>query len=190
VGGWRSFLAVELGKELAGRIHAIQGTLKAKMEGVRWVGSGGVHVTLKFLGEIDPNVVDQIAEKAQEAVQGITSFTISIGGGGAFPNSRNPRVLWIGVDDHHGLLTELQDRVERKLEALGFQRENREYRPHLTLGRVRSGTRKGVSAEAMQELQQSDVGTMEVKEITLFRSDLKPTGAEYTKLRTIPLQTL
>lgn len=186
--GWRSFFAVELSKEIEGGISKIQEQLKRKAEGVRWVRPAGMHLTLKFLGEVDPDRIEEIVRKAGEAVEGVGPFTIRITGGGGFPNVKNPRVIWIGVEDQSGSLRQLQTRLETGLEELGFKREERNYTPHLTLGRVRSGKGKGAFTQALEDMGDSDLGTMEVREITLFRSELKPTGAEYTKLRTVPLE--
>ena len=127
--------------------------------------------------------------KAEEAVREMGPFTIRIRGCGGFPNTKNPRVIWIGVEDQNGLLRELQARAERGLEELGFEREQRDYTPHLTVGRLRSGKGREGIAQALRDMGDSDLGTMEIGHITLFRSLLKPTGAEYTKLGTISLQT-
>ena len=186
--GWRSFLAVELTKEIEEKIAAVQEELKHRVDGVRWVSPYGTHLTLKFLGEIDPGVIDAITERTEAVVSGINMFTVWIGGGGGFPDLKRPRILWVGVEDSHGLLTKLQEELEKKLEGVGFQREKRVYHPHLTLGRVRSGRVGRLDAETLKVLESCEVGSLVVKEITLFRSHLKPTGAEYTKLRTVPLQ--
>ena len=187
--GWRSFLAVELSEQIQERIRTVQEGLKGKVEGVRWVRPEGIHLTLKFLGEVDPDRIEDIVRKAEEAVREMGPFTIRIRGCGGFPNTKNPRVIWIGVEDQNGLLRELQARAERELEALGFEREQRDYTPHLTVGRLRSGKRREGIAQALRDMGDSDLGTMEIGHITLFRSLLKPTGAEYTKLGTISLQT-
>jgi len=188
VAGWRSFFAVELNKEIEEGIRKVQEVLKGRVGGVRWVRPEGIHLTLKFLGEVDPDRIKEIVRKAQEAVKGVGPFKIRIRGVSGFPSAKNPRVIWIGVEDQSGLLRELQMRVEKGLEELGFKREERGYTPHLTLGRLRSGKEKGAITEALKDIGDSDLGTMEIGEITLFRSQLKPTGAEYTKLKNIPLE--
>jgi len=188
VAALRSFLAVELSREIEEGIRRIQEKLKRRVEGVRWVRPEGIHLTLKFLGEIDPDRIEEIVDKAQQAVKGIGPFEIRIKGGGGFPNTKNPRVIWLGVEDQEGLLRELQARVEKGLEELGFKREERNYTPHLTLGRLRTGRGKGGVAQAIKDIGDSDLGAMKIREIVLFQSQLKPSGAEYTKLRTIPLE--
>jgi 2'-5' RNA ligase len=157
------------------------------MFGVSWVRPEGIHLTLQFLGEVDPDRIEGIASKAEECVKAIGPFTIGIRGCGGFPHARHPRVIWIGVDDPSGEIKKLQARVERGMEEMGFAREGRDYTPHLTIGRLRSGKERGGVAQALETMKESDLGTMEVREICLFRSHLKPTGAEYTKLKVIPL---
>ncbi len=185
--GWRSFCAVELNKEIATGIQRIQEDLKERAGGVRWVRPEGIHLTLKFLGEVDPDRIEGIAHKMEEAVRETGPFAIGMRGGGAFPNARNPRVIWIGIDDPSGELRKVQDRVEETMEELGFTREGRAYTPHLTIGRLRSSKGKGIVAHALEAISECNLGTMEVREIILFRSHLKPTGAEYTKIKNVPL---
>lgn len=185
--GWRSFVAVELGKEIAEGIRKIQEGLRDRVRGVRWVRPEGIHLTLKFLGEVDPDLIEEIASKAGEAARAIGPFTIGIRGCGAFPNAKNPRVIWIGVDDPSGELKRLQARVEKGMEDIGFIREERAFSPHLTLGRLASGKEKATIAQAIESIKESNLGTMDVHEVCLFRSHLKPQGAEYTKLKVIPL---
>ena len=186
--GWRCFIAVELSTDIAEGVRRIQGGLRERTAGVSWVRPEGIHLTLKFLGDVDPDRVEGIASKAEACVKAIGPFTTRIKGCGGFPNVRNPRVIWIGVEDPAGLLKELQARVEQGMEEMGFAREGRGYTPHLTIGRLRSGTGKGGVAQALEAMKGCDLGTMEVREVCLFRSLLKPTGAEYTKLKIIPLE--
>lgn len=186
--GWRSFCAVELSKEIAAGIRRIQEDLKERAGGVRWVRPEGIHLTLKFLGEVDPDRIEGIAHKMEEAVRETKLFTIGVRGGGAFPNARNPRVIWIGIDDPSGELKKVQARVEESMEEIGFTREGRAYTPHLTIGRLRSSKGKGAVGHALETIKAYDLGTMEVGEIILFRSHLKPTGAEYTKVKSVPLE--
>ncbi|MBN1253778.1 MAG: RNA 2',3'-cyclic phosphodiesterase [Deltaproteobacteria bacterium] len=187
---WRSFIAVELRKEIAEEVRRVQKGLQERVAGVRWVRPEGIHLTLKFLGEVDPVLVEEIAHKMEEAVRSLGPFTIGIRGGGGFPNARNPRVIWIGVDDPSGELREMQAKVDKGMEEIGFTSERRDYTPHLTVGRLRSGKGKGTVAYAIEAVSECNLGTMEVREVILFRSHLKPTGAEYTKVKSVPLETL
>jgi RNA 2',3'-cyclic 3'-phosphodiesterase len=188
VAGWRSFFAVELSREITEGVRRIQGGLRERLAGVSWVRPEGIHLTLKFLGDVDPERTEGIASKAEACVKAIGTFFIGVKGCGGFPNPRNPRVIWIGVEEPSGLLKELQARLEQGMEEMGFTREGRGYTPHLTVGRLRSGKGKGEVAQALEAMRDSNLGSMEVREVCLFRSLLKPTGAEYTKLKVIPLK--
>jgi 2'-5' RNA ligase len=188
VAGWRSFCAVELSAEIAAGVRRIQGALQERATGVRWVRPEGIHLTLKFLGEVEADRIEAIVHKAEAAIQGVGPFTVGIRGGGGFPTPKNPRVIWIGVKDQSGMLKELQARVEAGMAELGFARERKGYTPHLTVGRVRSGKGGKPVAQALDALRENDLGSMEVREVILFRSHLKPTGAEYTKLGSFPLE--
>jgi 2'-5' RNA ligase len=189
VTGWRSFIAVELSKDIAEGVRRIQAGLRDRAEGVGWVRPEGIHLTLKFLGEVDPGRIEGIASRAEASVKARGPFFIGVRGCGGFPNPRHPRVIWIGIDDPSGALKEMQARVEQGMEEMGFTREERKYTPHLTIGRLRSGKGKGEVAQALEAMTGCDLGTMEVREICLFRSQLKPTGAEYTKLKVISLKS-
>jgi 2'-5' RNA ligase len=186
--GWRSFFAIELSAEIAGGVRRIQGALRERAPGVRWVRPEGIHLTLTFLGEVEPDRIETIMHKAEETIHNLGSFAVEIRGCGGFPTAQNPRVIWIGVEDPSGRLTQMQARVATGMAALGFIEERRGYTPHLTVGRVRSGKGRKTLSQALDEIKGSDLGEMEVREVILFRSHLKPTGAEYTKLGSFPLE--
>ena len=186
--GWRSFFAVELSAEIAAGVRKVQGALKERATGVRWVRPEGIHLTLKFLGEVEEDRIEAIEHKAGEVVQGIRPFTVEIKGGGGFPTAKNPRVIWIGVEDHSGMLKHLQTRIEAGMAELGFTQEKRGFTPHLSVGRLRSGKGSKTVSQAIDVIKTSDLGSLEVREIILFRSHLKPTGAEYTKLGSFLLE--
>jgi 2'-5' RNA ligase len=188
VAGWRSFFAVELSVEIAAGVRRIQGALRECASGVRWVRPEGIHLTLKFLGEVEPDRIEVIVQKAEDTIHGISPFAVAIRGGGGFPTPKNPRVIWIGVEDHSGMLTQLQARLEAGMAEIGFTQERRGYTPHLTVGRLRSGKGSKTVAQVLDALKASYLGSMEVQEVILFRSHLKPTGAEYTKLGSFPLE--
>jgi 2'-5' RNA ligase len=189
VAGWRSFFAVELSAEIAAGVRKIQGALlRNRVVGVRWVRPEGIHLTLKFLGEVEPDRIEAIVRKAEGAIQGVGPITVEIKGGGEFPSTKNPRVIWIGVEDHSGMLKQLQTRIEAGMAELGFTQEKRGFTPHLTVGRLRSGKGSKTVAQAIDAIKTSDLGSLEVREIILFRSHLMPAGAVYTKLHSFPLR--
>jgi 2'-5' RNA ligase len=155
---------------------------------VRWVRPRGIHLTLKFLGEVPASQIEAIAEAMREACTPYAPFSVSIGGMGCFPNPRRPRVVWVGVDEPSGTLVRLQREVDRALKSLGYPPERRKFSPHLTLGRVRGRDRQALQAlgEYVSRAQVA-VGEMQVTSLSLMRSDLLPGGAVYTELATAAL---
>ena len=115
---------------------------------MRWVDPRGIHLTLKFLGDIDPGRADAILESMVRVGQEVSSFSLSLAGLGVFPNQRQPRVLWVGVAGEMGPLTGVQLGVEEAMSERGFTKERRSFNPHLTIGRVRDG----VSASDRQKI--------------------------------------
>lgn len=174
----RTFIAIDLEPELKETVRGLVESLKRTRADVRWTGPSGLHLTLKFLGEIEADAVAKVTSALERVAGRHRSFPLVLEGTGRFPQGRTPRVLWVGVRSHPALVS-LQEGLERELEAEGFLREDREFHPHLTLGRV-----KGPSfvPEALAELEKSGrsvFGEMEVRRITLFESQLRPSGAQY-----------
>jgi len=178
----RSFLAVELPSQTLSEIGRVQRDLRACRADVRWVAVERIHLTLKFLGNIDEEHIADISSAMAEAADQKKAFKLSLRGLGAFPSIRNPRVIWLGLDGWEENLLPLQNDLESRLEALGFQREEKPYRPHLTLGRVKSLKGRDDLVDLMERDREVDLGSFPVDRITLFRSDLRPSGPVYTPL--------
>jgi 2'-5' RNA ligase len=183
----RSFIAIDLPGEVRLVLDQVQRELKGSVTGVRWVQPEGIHLTLKFLGSIPPEQVAVIAAAAGEIVHGEPPLALSVSGLGAFPNARRPRVIWVGIVGEVERLGRLQTRLESALEPLGFPREERSFRPHLTLGRVKDPRRPPDLTRALAETTLLAGNPFDVREILLYKSDLRPTGAIYTKLQHLPL---
>ena len=182
----RSFIAVELPSAARDAVERVMRDLRATAgDGVRWVRPEGIHLTLKFLGDIDVDSVPAISTALDRCAAFAAPFDLIVEGVGVFPNARRPRVVWVGLGRALESLQGLQQSVERELEALGFARERRAFTPHLTLGRVRDG----VSAQQGRALSEAIAGAsvqpgvdLPVRELALMKSDLRPTGAVYTRL--------
>jgi len=189
----RCFVAIELGEAILQGLGRVQALLKRDPAGRygRWVRPEGIHLTLKFLGDVPAKQVDQIAVAVRDASNGINPFEVSIGGLGCFPNSRLPRVIWVGVKDLSGELLRLQRAVETNLSALGYAPERRAFHPHLTLGRARRVGRAEQAAlgKLVERTQVDKLGDMAVREVSLMRSELRPSGAVYTRLAVAQLGT-
>jgi 2'-5' RNA ligase len=189
----RLFIAVELDNTTQDRLAQVSRPLQVRLpEGsIRWVRPEGRHLTLKFLGEVPRDGVSEIRAALRNAAAPFPKFSIRIGGFGVFPNLRRPRVLWVGVEDPSGRLAEVQAAVEAAMTELGFDPERRRFHPHVTLGRVGRRVRGQLLrslADELEELELGEVGRMKVDRVVLIRSELKPTGAEYTQIEAAPLE--
>ena len=183
----RSFIAIGLPEATRQTLAAVQKHLKQSGAGVRWVKPSSIHLTLKFLGNIHPTQVEDIALAVAQEVRDEPPITLGAAGLGAFPGRRKPRVIWIGMEGEVQRLTRIQARVENALEPLGFVREKRPFRPHLTIGRVKDHRKLQALIDAMAELKIPKFDSFDVTEIILYKSDLRPTGAIYTKLHRMSL---
>jgi len=183
----RAFIACDIPESLLENVSNVQDKLRALGADVVWTRISGIHITLRFLGDIREEIIDAVHAVIKDASKGLTPFDISIRGCGAFPNQRSPRVLWLGVEDGTGVLTGLQQALDGGLKALGFEPEDRGFRPHLTLGRVKGVKGRERLSSAVSELKESEIGSFTVDRVILYKSELKPTGAVYTKLREVKL---
>jgi 2'-5' RNA ligase len=182
----RSFIAIELPEAVISALSEFQQELKKYGADVRWVKPQNIHLTLKFLGNID----DKDSDRIKKAIEGISKncsyFDIRIKGTGVFPNMKNPRVLWIGVSEN-GILGGLQKAIEEAMSSLGFEKEDREFAPHLTLGRFRSSYGKESLLEKIELNRDREFGHIPVRMVSLMKSDLSPAGAKYSRVAEIPL---
>ncbi len=180
----RCFIAVDLPQSLRKEIQRLQQKLRIH-KGVKWVEPDSIHLTLKFLGEVEEEGIEAIFQPMVQSLSGVSSFETTVRDLGAFPTPKNPRVIWIGVIDEDKKLEVIHQRREKALTKEGFDSESRRFTPHLTLGRVKQREKELIST--LEGLKGCDLGDLEIKEISLFKSDLKPTGAVYTKLKTFTL---
>ena len=187
----RVFLAVELSPDVKDALaNVVEQLRQAEIENLRLVRPEGIHLTLKFLGNISRKQVDEIVTAVSQSTQVHRPFSLYLGATGIFPNGIAPRVLWIGVDGDLESLECLQKQVDDALYETGFPKEKRSFNPHLTLARIRDGASKADRLKAAQTLFSATVegGTgIDVSHISLIRSRLFPDGADYDTLASIPL---
>jgi 2'-5' RNA ligase len=189
----RSFVAIELSDQLKEKLCLIQESLKGRgiADQVRWVKPEGMHLTLKFLGDVPADRVKEISLAMAEGSRDVGPFNVGFAGLGCFPSPRRPSVLWVGVEGDTKTLTELQASIEAGLSRLGYPPEKRKYTPHLTLGRVGRHVGDGdrrrlgslIGAHSIEPL-----GGMEVHQVSLMRSELSPAGARYSRLEVARLE--
>ena len=153
---------------------------------VRWLDPEGIHLTLKFLGEVPPARLPELVRALEAGLRGRPAPVLGLGATGAFPNARRPRVLWVGVQESGSALGEIVEAVEEAVAALGWPREERAFQPHLTLGRVRETWRPGASGGPGLAFVGSHLPALESirhPRIALMQSHLGPGGARYEALR-------
>jgi len=187
----RAFIAVPLPAEVKEAIHSLGRELTEKGLRIRLVRPEGIHCTLRFLGNIPESLVEEVKGVMVKAVEGITPTTLQTAGLGVFPNPARARVLWVGIKGNLEPLTLVHERLQQALEPLGFERENREFSPHLTIGRWKAPLSRGerdVLREALESHQSWKGGEFDLRELVLYRSQLHPSGARYTSLGRVQIE--
>ncbi len=179
-GSIRSFIAVEIPEGIMVKIDSVLSDLSRLGADLRVVRKENLHFTLKFLGNIGPEMIQPIGE-CMGSVSHLLGFQTRICGFGAFPNSRKPRVLWIGAEAEGDRLVQLAKQLDESLHRLGFARE-RSYVPHLTLARSRTGRGKPSLMQYMERMREVDMGTMQVDTLVLKKSVLAPGGPIYSDI--------
>jgi 2'-5' RNA ligase len=187
----RSFIAIELSDEAKKGLARLRRELERdEHKFVKWVGPGGIHLTLKFLGNISSKRVTEITEAIEKAAQGISPFQLEISGLGAFPNLKQARVFWVGIGGELDKLSRLQQDIDSVLAALRFAKEERPFVPHLTLARIREGAsppERRSFGELVSSTIFEDKYPVTVEAVRLMRSQLTPAGAIYTCLSVVGL---
>ena len=184
----RVFAAIPLPDDVRQEIRSVQSRLAAQEWPVRWVGDHGLHLTIRFYGEVEPDIIESLRESLVQAIADAAPIPFEVGGLGVFPSRRKPRVIWLGVEADPSLEL-LHHRIELAAAELGFPGEDRAmtYRPHVTLGRVKRDAR--LPADAMTEL---DGDTTKIAcladRVLLYQSTVSPGGARYRCLSTLPLE--
>jgi len=192
--GIRAFIAIELTPEVRRALGATLNRLRRPDDRhVKWVDPAGIHITLKFLGNIRLEQVEPITEVMRTATTAFPSFALSLDGTGAFPNPNRAAVVWVGLSGNLTALGELQKCLAAGLEPLGFAPEKRPYRAHLTLGRLRDSATTEARAEMGKRLGGPGVApkaAFEVSGISLIQSRLTPQGARYHRLALVRFSPL
>ncbi len=182
----RTFIAIPLPTESRVMLDKLQGTLRAAGADISWTDASSIHLTLKFLGEVDPGVIPRLADALRTAALTERTFTLLLQGLGGFPNLRNPRILWCGIQGDTARLASLQKKVEAVCADRDVPQEARHFRAHLTLGRVRSRTNLH-RLLALIEAAAPFESTLPVEHFNIYKSVLNPHGAVHTIVERIEL---
>jgi 2'-5' RNA ligase len=178
----RTFIAIELSEEIREALAQIESHLKYSGADVKWVEKDNIHLTLKFLGEVTEEKLQQVKSVLEIIGKEFSSFEISLKDIGAFPKIDYPRVIWVGLDKGAAESKKLAERIDEELSKTGFTKEARPFAAHLTIGRVRSSKNKEMLKEKIKNSQLSTPNSQLIGSITLFKSTLTPKGPIYTKI--------
>lgn len=180
----RTFVALDLPEPIRSALRQKQAAFRAACPDARWTRIEGIHLTLKFLGEISDAQSSQVTN-ALASLAPFKPFPIEVKGFGFFPDARRPRVFWAGLEAPVDLI-QLAARVEALMEPLGFPKEPRPFTPHLTLARFKEPRPQPALQELLRGQSETRLGSFEVSEFFLFESKLSPRGAEYRRLARFP----
>ncbi|HEX5442368.1 MAG TPA: RNA 2',3'-cyclic phosphodiesterase [Pirellulales bacterium] len=183
----RTFVAVEISSETRARARQLIARLSGTGAKVSWVKPECLHLTLKFLGDVDLRDVAPLYEAVKSATAELPPFEIEVRGAGAFPTAARPRTLWLGVGRGGEELVALHDAVDQALDGLGYRREQRRFRPHLTIGRVRGGHDLDALGQLVTQHADFAGGVSSIDEVVVMSSDLTPDGPDYEPLAVAPL---
>jgi len=180
----RAFIAIELPENIHAVLRRTQALFRSASPEARWTQPEGIHLTLKFLGEVSDRKVREVCDSLNKLGQ-FEAFAIGLKGFGFFPDARRPHVFWAGVEAAPNL-SRLAKQIEEGLWAIGFAREERAFRPHLTLARFRVPQPQPALQALLAQQGEQELGSFEVSEFFLFESRLSPHGAEHHKVERFP----
>ena len=186
---WRIFCAVELPEKVRRQLeeHILKLRKQIPDAAASWSRVENIHLTLKFFGNVDLDEISFITEAVWLTAEEFSTFSIGIGNTGVFPKPSRAQVLWIGVSDPSGKLSALRERLENECAAEGFPKEDRAYRPHLTIARLRKPEGAQRLADAHLQMHFNPI-EVQVNELIIFRSELSPKGSKYTALSRHPIR--
>jgi len=179
----RTFIALELPPSVISLLDKVQEDLKSMRLQAKWVRPENIHLTLKFLGNINPGDIDKIGRAMIDAVDDFAAINLVARGVGVFPGIKRPRVIWVGLGGQIQLLFAVQRVLEENLAALGFKKEKRPFKGHLTLGRFKQTVDPNTIRQIIREYANLYSEEFTARRIILYKSDLKPTGAVYSQLQ-------
>ena len=184
----RSFLAFELPEQIKDILHRVLADMRQAPLDIKWVRVENIHLTVIFIGNMEMDLLDDMAVIVKGACDSCPPMTISLKSAGVFSSKRNPKVLWIGLDGDIERMSVLRNTLQEGLRPFGIKEEKRGFSPHLTLGRFKKGSKLGVHLEdLLLKYGGLESPGITLNELVLFRSELTPKGAKYSRLNAWPL---
>ncbi len=184
----RTFIAIPTPPDIREALAGIQRELRRAAADVRWETPDKLHITLRFLGDVDDTLLPQLLKECADAVCYLPSFSLIYGGFGCFPDMRNPRIVWAGSENPDGTLVGLKQKIDEVVTHYGFEPEKRSFHPHITLGRVK-GNRNISNLITMLQSITFEAHATVIGGLHIMKSELRPSGSIYTLLQSIPLRS-
>ncbi|MFH0827731.1 MAG: RNA 2',3'-cyclic phosphodiesterase [Candidatus Omnitrophota bacterium] len=188
----RAFIAIELPQEIKTTLSRLQAKLKTAGADVKWVEPKNIHLTLKFLGEIDEQTIEKLNSCLEKIRKIKKPFTLNLSSPGAFPNPASPRVIWVGIKQGNTEIKEITLLLEKQSTEIGLTPENREFSAHITIGRTRSGKNRRELSKILSDLSQNSLedNLFTVDKITFFKSTLTSRGPVYEAIKEFHLSAI
>ncbi|MBI5184852.1 MAG: RNA 2',3'-cyclic phosphodiesterase [Nitrospinae bacterium] len=183
----RAFIAISLPPHVQELGVQVRERFRECEASISWVQPQNVHLTIKFLGNVEEEKIGPIGKALEKAIGGARAFSMNINEVGVFPNIKFPRVIWMGVDEPTRTLINLENRISAEMETLGFPKEEKKFTPHITLGRIKSHKGKNKLMEIIQSQRMLYCDEALVEDVKLYKSELKPTGAVHSVLASFSL---
>ncbi|MDY7010084.1 MAG: RNA 2',3'-cyclic phosphodiesterase [Planctomycetota bacterium] len=183
----RTFLALPLDEEIVNRLVDVQQSLAPSGAPVRWVDAENLHLTIKFLGDVTDEQLPEVCRAAEDSARQVEPFEFSVARIISVPQAGAMRMVWVGVEELSGRLERLHELLEESYAEMGFKKENRSFRPHLTLGRVKGGRNVRELRQAVAGITETSFGLQPAEELIVFSSQLTPDGPVYSPMAKIKL---
>jgi len=183
----RIFISIELPETIKDNIAGAVNKMRTMLTPVKWVEKKNLHITLKFLGWVEDEKVKGLEDCVAECVKGFGAFELEFSGMGAFPDLKRPRVIWVGTKDGAESSKELADKIDCEISEKGFREEEREYTPHLTVGRIKERIDVAPLMDFIAEHERTDFGKFKVDHVSVMKSTLRRTGPIYDEIGRISL---
>ncbi len=180
----RSFLAIEIPEDIRQKIYEAFARLHRQTLGVKWIEAAHMHLTLKFLGDVEADLLNQeVLPRLDQISLNFKALSFALRGVGVFPTLQKPRIFWLGIEGDLSELKRLQMNIEKQLKDLPLHLEKNEFHPHITLGRIKEIGDRKIWQKALEEYEKIDFGNFQVSTLTLFKSELTKSGPVYSKLK-------
>jgi len=183
----RTFIAIELPAEVKRLVRQIQEKLGESTEGIRWVKDENLHLSVKFLGNVEENKINDISTAIENAAKDFSVIKLDTGQPGVFPNEKRPRVLWLGIEGDVEQFVRLSKTCESELSKLDYEKDEREIKPHITIGRIRDPKKQKGLVTVLRDLSVESI-KFKADSLNLMRSELNQKGAVYSILHSVDLE--